>query len=566
VVAFFKGGSVFLFFQKKVCLIRQTFAGLFLFLLTSLLVVSCPQPDNNSPPPSRESIVIFSQADMAKIGIEETHPLSGDYLLANDVTLENWLPIGDETSPFTGVFDGKVKIITLNGFDVEAVSGKTYLGIFGYVKGASDSAKGEIKNLAINSSVDATSTCTTEQAVGIVAGWVELAEIENITLAGTFGFRSEKTVFLGGAAGWINGEGTLVKNIGSSLEMNIVPGNGVSGILASGYDQYTFVGGIVGTFRGGAGIENCHNTGDVTADNVANSISGQLFVGGIAGGSAYAGSAVYHGYIKDSSFIGTVIGRARGYWTFAGGIAGTITGGNINDLAATTRIEHCFTIGTVSTAGTSSGSPYVGGVVGYIYYGALVSQSYFDGEVIAAKAGDYTGGIAGYNSQSAANSSRIEDCWSGGIITGFNNAGGIVGQNQANAGLKNSYSIATVSTTSSASTGIGGIAGFNGNTNGAASVTGCVALNPSLAAPAGNNIHRVTGNSPGAISNSHAWSGMAITTGGMYAKAEGATAADGADCDEKPNRVFYEGLGWDFSDIWTMGTDDDYPQLRWQQL
>jgi hypothetical protein len=543
---------VFFFLQKKVCLI----------LLTGLLLVSCEQPNNGDPPPNDDhppvdSITIASPADMEKIGVEETHPLSGNYLLANDITLADWLPIGDATIPFTGVFDGNEKKITLNSFDATAVSGKTYLGIFGYVKGSSVVAKAVIKNLAIDSTVNTTSAMASGQAIGLVAGYAELAVIENITLMGTFDFQSEKTIFTGGVAGFISGEGTLVKGSSSSLTMNIVLGSG-SGLAGA----YNYAGGFVGLFRNGAGIENCHNTGDVIADNAANAVSGQVFTGGIAGGSAYGFITAYQGYIKDSSFTGIVIGRAMGDWTFVGGIAGTICGGTINDIAATTRIERCFVTGTVSTMGTSSGYPYTGGIVGYNYYGALVSQSYFDGEVIAGKSGDYTGGIAGYNSQTLSpNNSRIEDCWSSGTVTGIGNAGGIAGQNQVNTYIRRCYSTAEVSANGGI---VGGIAGLNASNMSDGAITACVALNPSITITTGRNIHRIVGNTgTGNLSNNYAWSGMIVTTATSITPAIGHAAADGADCDEKPNQSFYENIGWDFVSVWKMGADG-YPQLRWQ--
>ena len=393
---------MFSFFQKKVRLI----------FLTGLLIVSCPQPDNTTPPVD-ESITIYSPEDMAKIGVMQTHPLSGTYLLMNNITLEDWPPIGDEAEPFAGVFNGNGKKITLNGFDGAAVSGKPWLGVFGYVQGGSASAKAVIKNLVIESSINATSTMATGQAVGLVAGYAEMAEIENVTLSGTFAFGSEKTIFAGGVAGLISGEGTLVKNSGSSLTMNIAPGSG-DGLMAM---TYNYVGGFVGMFRDGAGIENCHNTGNVTADNVANAVGGQVFVGGVAGGSYFVMNTTYKGYITDSSSTGTIIGRAQGFWTLVGGIAGAIEGGNVNNLATTTRVERCFVTGTISNQGDQSGFPYIGGVVAYNYYGALVSQSYFSGTIFSGGKTDpfACGGVVGYHSQiTAPNNSRVEECYSSG--------------------------------------------------------------------------------------------------------------------------------------------------------
>jgi len=548
---------------------KPVFKVLSVVVLAVLLFASCEQPPGTIPetpetpdtpetPGANTEISISSSADMAKIGVDSAYPLSAAYSLTSDITLENWTPIGSAAKPFYGVFDGNGKTVTLNGFAPAAVSGSdasgNFLGIFGYVKGAS-SKKAEIKNLTIDSSVNV-STTAAKQTIGLLTGYAELAEITDIALSGTFTFNSSKTILLGGVAGYINQSGTIIKDCNSSMTMTITPGNG------NGLTTYSFVGGFAGMFDGGAGIENCHNTGDV---NAISEVSGsQIFAGGITGGSGFAMNTDYKGYVQDCSYVGTIVGKSKGFWTFAGGIAGCNVGGNVDSLESTTRIVRCFAEGTISVAGTGSGYPYIGGIVAYNYYGALVSQSYFKGTVIADKTVDYTGGIAGYNSQTnAPNNSRIEDCWSAGEVKGFNNAGGIVGQNQVNTYIRRCYSTAAISVSNQAGTGIGGIAGMNESTQTDA-VTACVALNQSLTAPKGNNINRVTGTTTGTMSNNYGWTNMPINAGtGTYTERKGDTAADGADCIEKPAQNFYTDLGWDFSDVWKMGSDG-YPKLKWQ--
>jgi len=468
----------------------------------------------------------INQSNINKIGVDPGYPLSGTYVLDENIELADWIPIGDEDKPFRGTFDGNGKIVTFTGnsFANEAVSDKTCLGIFGYVK--SDS---------------------------VLAN----AEIKNINLSGTLDFTTDKIIYMGGIAGVIDGKGTLIRDNNSSLTMNIYPGN-------TGSMAYSYIGGFTGMFRNGAGIENCHNTGDVSADNTINSAGGQIFVGGIAGGSYYSMKTNYQGYIQGSSSAGTISGRALGDWTFAGGIAGTISGGDSNSVENTTRIERCFAAGTVTVAGTRSAFPYVGGIVGYNYYGALVSQCYFDGDVIGdiitGKEADYTGGIAGYNSQTKApNNSRIEDCWSGGTVSGFNNAGGIAGQNQINAYIRRCYSTAAVSACS-ADSGVGGIAGVNASALAGGAISSCVALNLSLSPLSGKNIHRITGTAGGSRSNNYARPGL-IPTG-----SKGVNNADGEDTQEMPDQGFYQDtLGWDFSTVWVMADSNAYPILRWQE-
>jgi len=537
------------------------------FLFAVLLFSGCEQPPGTVPDNDAALKIlreIESARDLAKIGVEASHPLSGTYTLMNDITLSDWTPIGKKTAPFTGEFDGNGKTITLNGFNARAAAGtanENYLGIFGYVKGDSSSARAVIKNLKINSTVTVSSTDAVKQAVGLAAGYAEFAEITGVTLSGIFTFNSSKAIILGGVAGYINKTGTIIKDCSSSLTMNIAPGNG------SGVQAYSFVGGVAGMFDNGAGIENCHNKGDITA---AGAVTGsQIFAGGIAGGSLYAMNTIYRGYIQDCSYTGgTVLGRAKGFWTVAGGIAGSVSGGN-NEKESSTRIERCFVKdATVSVAGTSSGNPYIGGIAGYVYFGARVIESCFTGtgKVIADKPGDYTGGIAGYVSQQTGgdNYARVSDCWSGGTIQGFNNAGGIVGQNQQSGQIERCYSIAAVLTTNGSGSGVGGIAGLNGNYANPV-IKNCVALNTSLSSPGGNNIHRVAGNKDAfsTIANSYAWTGMTVNAGAGSSAAD--TGADGWDCGQKPDAGFYaDTLGWDFAGVWKTG-GDGYPELQWQK-
>jgi len=494
--------------------------------------------------------------------------------------LTDWVPIGDEKKPFTGVFEGGGNTITLTSFDPALVTTKSYLGIFGYVRGTA-SAKAQIKNLNVVSSIDATSlSTTTGHAVGLVVGMAELTVIDNVTLSGTFSFYSTRTCYVGGVAGVISGDGAVIKNTTSTLTMDISPGVGGQLIKTNGVLAYSYIGGIVGLFQLRAGIENCHTRGDITADNVRNTASGQVFVGGITGGSPYAFHTDAHGYIHDSSFTdGTIRGVAKGFWSWVGGIAGNITGGTVNDKNRTTRIERCFATGTVSTEGTKSGYPYVGGIVGYNYYGALTSQSYFTGNVITDSGlQDYAGGIAGYNSQTTAPyNSRIEDCWSGGSVTGYRNAGGIVGQNQVNTYIRRCYSIAAVKATNSSGFGVdgsgfgvGGIAGLNASTL-LDAITSSVALNLSITAAAGNNVNRVIGSSAGVSSKNYALSTLVPTTSDIYTEDKGLGKSGGEDIPDefisggKPTQEFYETvLGWDFFTVWKMGADG-YPNLQWQQ-
>jgi hypothetical protein len=224
----------------------------------------------------------------------------------------------------------------------------------------------------------------------------------------------------------------------------------------------------------------------------------------------------------------------------------------------------------------------------------MVAECYFTGKVEAradsagGKINDYAGGIAGYLSKQPDHEGVIRDCWSGGTVKGYVNAGGIVGQQQVNTYLWNCWSKAAITVTapkdekgSASQQGAGGIAGFNGSqeTGGAKrqgkALSSCVALNPSISAPNGfERVGRVIGENfqgvneligTGVINaaqeNNHARSGMSVTVSG--AAPPYANRVDGADCPEKPEQPFYQNLGWDFDKVWKMG-GDGYPALRWE--
>jgi hypothetical protein len=482
------------------------------------------------PATAAASIIdIRSAADLAKIGV--TYPLGGPYELTADITLSNWIPIGNEEAPFYGSFNGNGKKITLQSFSANAVSEKTYLGIFGYVEGRPD-AKAGIKNLTIASSVTAAPSAQIErQAVGSLAGYAENTEIEGIALQGSLKFTATQLQYagVGGIVGYAAQE-TVITTSKSDMNVSIQGGSDTAGLYA---------GGLVGAFTGGVEISNSHNTGNVSAD-CANA-NGEVVVGGIAGGSYY-GATGYQGFIADSSSTGSISAAGSGSKTYAGGIAGYIAGVT---STTPTKIARSWASGTIDVSQSASNS-YAGGIVAYNYSGALVSQSYFTGE---ARGKDYVGGIAGYNN------SRIEYCYSTGTVAG-NTVGGIVGYN--NSKIEYCYSTGTATGTT-----IGGIVGYNESV-GDNAVKGAVAFNPLLAAAGPNaHVHRIAGVNNGNLTDNYAWSGSILTINGApVPSADGINAAGGAPLLKQP--FDYTALGWwDFTDVWSMG-DYGYPVLQWQ--
>lgn len=575
--------------NKNMSTIVKKYAVLAVLAAVLTALTGCEQPgEDPADPPEGSAKPIRSAEDLKKIGAEAGWDPAGKYILEADLTLESWTPIGGEANPFAGAFDGAGRTVTLKSFDSAAVSEKTYLGIFGYVKGT-EAAKAEIKNLRIVSSVQAVSNKPSGQAVGLLAGYAKHAVLSGHWLSGNFTFQSIKNIYLGGLVGYAQ-RGAVLEACQSSMTMNIDGGNG-GGLEPDMF--YSLVGGFAGLFKDGVEIADCHNTGTVTSNSTAE--NSQVFCGGIAGGSYYAFTTAYQGSIQDCSNTGNISSSAKGFWSWTGGIAGCIVGDGDGTLENTTRILRCRSTGTITADAVTSASqwPYVGGIVGYNYYGALVSRCWFNGTVEAKSLKNtYAGGIAGYNSRYAGHNSRIEDCWSGGNVTGLINAGGIVGQNQIETYVRRCWSKAEIEVSGpagakggAAQQGAGGIAGFNlsqetgayyGDTNGA--IHGCVALNPVIKSSGGfERLNRVVGDNGsepgvgtgtatgGSLGRNLALGSMEVLIQGIPAAidAKNAYGAMGETIQGLPNQSVYESLGWDFASVWEMG-GDGYPALQWR--
>ncbi|MDR1319108.1 MAG: hypothetical protein LBJ90_05740, partial [Treponema sp.] len=377
----------------------------------------------------------------------------------------------------------------------------------------------------------------------------------------------------------------------------------ITGFGTAGIGAYNYVGGLVGIFDrnavtagmipsaiagasfAGASITNSRSTGNVSGSTEG--AGSNVSAWGISGGSRTGMKTYYSGKREPCYSTGKVTASGGGYWSFAGGIAGTICGdghdnpdteGSGTPAAGPTRIVRCYATGDVTGSGPQNSWPYVGGIVGYNYYGGLVSQCWFDGAVKAEGNGisDYTGGIAGYNSkQYYGHSSRIEDCWSAGSVEGYLNAGGIVGQNQVAAITERCYSTSLVSVRaakdaagSMAQKGAGGIAGYNSITDGKApgTIRNCVALNPSITASGGFDLLcRVAGNGGGDHADNLARADMELIISGetFPANDKGPNGKDGGDVNLPLAQSVFAGLGWDFDGVWKMG-GGGYPVLRWQ--
>lgn len=80
---------------------------------------------------NKEYYLVKTEEDLQAIGTQ--YPLSGNYILDNDITLsDEWTPIGSSDAPFTGIFDGNGYIID----NLTVTKKADNMGFWGAAKGA----------------------------------------------------------------------------------------------------------------------------------------------------------------------------------------------------------------------------------------------------------------------------------------------------------------------------------------------------------------------------------------------------------------------------------------------
>jgi hypothetical protein len=482
-----------------------------------------------------EYIEIDDETELVSIGNDGAYPLTGKYLLMKDLTLSDWTPIApDATRAFSGSFDGNGKTITINSFSTGALS-SAYLGIFGYVNGAS------FANLKVQSGLSfLTGSASATTHVGLLAAYANDTTLEGITASGTLDFTTNRTLYAGGIIGYHTSAGTVLTAANSVT--NSVSSVNVKGAV-TGSNLAAFAGGING-YAKALTASNCSSSGAVTAIGTGYNTSS----GGISGEGAYSSytdchssGAIYIGGTGGMPYAGGIVGRA--------GSLGT-TGGS--------TITRCYASGTIETLPDATGAyPYLGGIVGYLHGGSVVSECYATGDIThkGSGASSYLGGIGGI----CSGGGKIENCYASGNVTNkAGRTGGITGgYGASNAIVQYCYATGAVAATS-------GSAGITGTSTTSLTTKNCVALNISITITnASGSPRRVSGD--GVVENNIGWSAMPLANGSGPVRPSAATAngADGADTIAKPGKAIYQSLCWDFDTVWKMG-GDGYPVLQWQ--
>lgn len=312
----------------------------------------------------------------------------------------------------------------------------------------------------------------------------------------------------------------------------------VSGTLTSTTSTSDTLGGVVGTLSNAGTVTKCATRLDITTP--------LGMVGGIVGCLTASSSAKsYITYCSTAGNITITAAKSR-----IGGILGRAASGTANQAGG--GISNCsssvFIKGTDATYATNG----VGGIFGADQNAGIVpiDQCLFTGKI---SVGTSAGGIAGVGS-------TISNCIVDGVTLSTNGSvgsvgaiGGITGTNKVsllNCITKN----ATISGSSAAGFALAGTSSTFQN-NGY--VAKNVVVNTTLTGTATQRIAGTVGNGTGVNASNYA---TGVT--GVTSPVDNAAGLDGGTkLTTDLTQTFYQGLGFDFANIWTMG-GDGVPALR----
>lgn len=270
--------------------------------------------------------------------------LNGKFILMNDIDLsdyKNWVPIGNESSPFCGSFDGNsfvIKDIKINNVS----ESNSVTGLFGTIKNSI------IKNVTVVGEINIDGNDGIK--AGLVCGEAYDSIISGCIAYGNVSVSAKNAVSVGGIAGFFTKTPDTVDNIKPKIEL--CQNSASVSVNASCESENTsfnfFVGGVVG-FTDGK-ISKSSNRGNVIATGIAGTYD-YLFAlaGGICGNS--------NSEISDCYNLGNICSTGSKY-VFAGGISGF--------WSQFYDIFNCYNMGQIKSESKNGHYSDFGGLIGYV--------------------------------------------------------------------------------------------------------------------------------------------------------------------------------------------------------
>jgi hypothetical protein len=475
---------------------------------------------------------------------------------ANDPEPENfgWMPIDG----FAGVLDGNDHVIS--NLYASSSQLRDRVGLFG-----TSDYPFVIRNLHLeNASVSGLSR------IGALIGEMEHEDalIENVTVSGQV---TGSSYDIGGLVGYSAGQ---IVNAEAHVSVLVEEGtaDGVGG-LVGGNEQGTIrdslatgdvtsharsaVGGLVGYNDWFARIENSRATGNVTH------IDGNRGAGGLAGwnheSTIINSHATGHVTAENTRDVGGLIGEMGYGATLEGGSAsGTVIGDQrTGGLIGRVQQEGNW-ISNVQAHGDVTGKDYVGGLIGTIGKAELKGRVLATGNVQGA---DYVGGLIGeLHDFLEILDNDIDQAYATGNVAGDNYVGGLIGSleqfsgiNTVHVTLSNVYATGDINASGDM---IGGLIGTIWPTG-----DSMLYLNNAYSAghvSGGTNVGGLVGYNLGEVTNSY-WDVETSEQPSGVGTNENLFEAEGKDTASMQQQATFE--GWNFSSIWSIRENADYPRL-----
>ncbi|MGW8822935.1 S-layer homology domain-containing protein [Paenibacillus lautus] len=269
--------------------------------------------------PAEESgwVVVGTAEELAYINRNQASYLDRNIRLTSDIDMTgyDWVPIGDELTVFSGIFDGRGHRI--EGLTIDDGGALQYVGFFGRVTGT-------VRNLSISAQVNGGSYAG--GLVGhLIGGSIINSYSQGSVTSGDTGFAGVSVA--GGLAGGANGYSNILRSSSSAA-------------VKSGDASNQYAGGLVGS-QGTGSISDSYATGTVT-----NSDGDHFFFGG-----GLAGQLVY-GDIANSYSSTAVTQSGRFRYGRMGGFVGFIFDATNPSIHA----SYFDSVATMQTSGVGDGS------------------------------------------------------------------------------------------------------------------------------------------------------------------------------------------------------------------
>ena len=403
---------------------------------------------------------------------------------------EGFVPVGTESSGFTGTFDGQGRTVSdlgINRPSTDSVALFSVIGVaavvqnVGLVDGASSGRNftgllvggngGTINNSYATGTVSGTGIYTGGlvgfNLGGVISNSHAAVDVSGETAPGGLVGLNAGMIIDSFATGTVSGSAGVGGLVGANYGD---PGNAAAGMISGSYaigsvSGATYVGGLVGFSIAGA-IDNSSSASNVGGDvhvgglvgfNAGNGtisdssasgvVSGTDSVGGLVGSNAGPissshASGIVTGKNHSGGLVGNNIGAISDSYA-TGAVSGDVASGGLVGTTADGTISNSY------ATGNTSGTGRVGGLAGY-GYGATITTSYATGSVSGSI---YVGGLVG-----EAEDVTIDHSYATGTVSSSGGlAGGLVASNHYGS-INDSH--ATGSVTSGGSE-VGGLVGFS---------------------------------------------------------------------------------------------------------